>query len=112
MNRNIDLDLFIPEPLTMKVNGVDYPVKEPTTETYLRILKLGELKDEGFEEAKNHFFSIFKETVPTLPDEIIMNMNGRQINGYLQFLITTYLMEQNDPNAVKPMAGMKTQAKN
>jgi hypothetical protein len=112
MNRNIDLDLFIPEPLTMKVNGIEYPVKEPTTETYLRILKLGELKEEGFEEAKNHFFSIFKETVPTLSDEIIMNMNGKQINGYLQFLIMTYLVEQNDPNAVKPMDGMKTQAKN
>lgn len=104
MDRMIDLDVFVPEPLTMKVNGVTYQVKEPTTEIYLRILKLGELKDTDFEEAKNHFFSIFKETVPDLPEEIIRNMTGQQISGYLQFLITTYLMEQNDPNAVKPMS--------
>jgi hypothetical protein len=112
--RLIDLDAFVEqlEPLTMKVNGVSYPVKEPTTEVYLRILRLGELKDEDFEEAQEHFFGIFRDTCPTMPEEVIRNMNGKQITGYLKFLIEVYLVETNDPNAVKPMAVMKTQAKN
>lgn len=99
----IDLDAFIPEPLTMKVNGQVYPVQEVTTEIYLRILKLSELEDEPFEEAKDHFISIFKTAVPTLPDEIIANMNGAQIQGFLQFLIQSYAEGKTDPNVQKPM---------
>lgn len=106
----IDLDVYVPEPLTMKVNGVTYQVKEPTTEIYLRILKLGEMQNADFEEAKEHFFSIFKETVPDLPEEIIRNMNGPQIQGYLQFLITSYLAVQNDPNFQKPMSTEKSKS--
>lgn len=110
--RFLDLDVFVEqlEPLTMKVNGISYPVKEPNTEVYLRILRLSELKEEDFEEAQEHFFSIFRDTCPTMPEEVIRNMNGKQIVGYLRFLIEVFLTEANDPNAVKPMLNMKSKS--
>lgn len=101
----IDLDVFVPEPVTMKVNGVTYKVKEVTTETYLRILNLGKFhKDGDFDQAKEEFKAIFKDTVPSLPDEILENMNGAQVMGYLTFLVEAFMTGANDPNVVKPMA--------
>ena len=102
--RNLNLDALIPEPLTLKINGVVYKVNDVSVETYTRIIKMSEITDE--EQARINFYSIFKESVPDLPDEIIENMNGAQVKGFLAFLVKSFLGGQLDPNAQKPMSGI------
>ncbi len=43
MQKYIDLDQWIPEKLTMKINGEVYPVRDITVEMFLEILQLCEL---------------------------------------------------------------------
>jgi len=102
--RSIDLDALIPEPLTLKLNGTVYKVNDVSVETYMRIIKMSTIDDE--EKARINFYSIFKESVPDLPDEIIENMNGAQVKGFLAFLVESFLGGQIDPNAQKPMSGI------
>lgn len=102
--RSIDLDALVPEPLTMKINGVVYKVNDVSVETYMRIIKMSTIEDE--EQARVNFYSIFKESVPDLPDEIIENMNGAQVRGFLAFLVQSFLGGQIDPNVQKPMSGI------
>ena len=102
--RNIDLDALVPEPLTLKINGTIYKVNDVSTETYMRIIKMSTIDDE--EQARINFYSIFKESVPDLPDEIIENMNGAQVKGFLAFLVESFLGGQIDPNVQKPMSGI------
>lgn len=102
--RSVDLDALVPEPLTLKINGKTYRVNDVTVETYMRILKMGTTNDE--EQERINFYSIFKESVPDLPDEIIENMTGAQVQGFLTFLVKSFLGDQLDPNAQKPMSGI------
>lgn len=102
--RSIDLDALVPEPLTLKINGTVYNVNEVSVETYMRIIKMSTIDDE--EQARINFYSIFKESVPDLPDEIIENMNGAQVQGFLAFLVKSFLGGQIDPNVQKPMSGI------
>ena len=102
--RNIDLDALVPEPLTLKINGTTYKVNDVSVETYMRIIKMSQIEDE--EQARINFYSIFKESVPDLPDQIIENMNGSQVKGFLAFLVESFIGGQIDPNAQKPMSGI------
>ena len=102
--RSIDLDALVPEPLTLKINGQVYKVNDVSVETYMRIIKISTIEDE--EQARINFYSIFKESVPDLPDEIIENMNGAQVRGFLAFLVESFLGSQIDPNVQKPMSGI------
>ncbi len=43
MQTYIDLDKWVPEQLTMKINGKTYPVKDITVESFLEILRMCEL---------------------------------------------------------------------
>ena len=100
--RFIDLDAFVPEPLTLKINDIVYEVKDVSVETYMRILKMSVIEDD--EEAEGNFYAIFKESVPDLPDEIITNMNGGQVKGFLAFLVKSFVGGQVDPNLLRPIS--------
>lgn len=74
MQTYIDLDKWVPEQLTMKINGKTYPVKDITVESFLEILRLCELGvgsdhkvtqfvDQVRKAAKINFFKCLLENI-------------------------------------------------
>ena len=105
--RSVDLDALVPEPLTLKINGTVYKVNDVSVETYMRIIKMSTIEDE--EQARINFYSIFRESVPDLPDEIIENMNGAQVRG---FLAASLFLEARRPKLAEADVGITNHLQN
>lgn len=113
MAKILNLDSFVTNERSVKLNGVDYPVLEMSVESFIETTRQAQkmIKEEaGILEQVEATVDMIRRSVPTLPEEIIRRMPLEHMQTVVGFIRGDHLtdgIEDSSAPAQDDEAGKK-----
>ena len=110
MAKILNLDSFVTNERSVKLNGVDYPVLEMSVESFIETTRQAQkmIKEEaGIVEQVEATVDMIRRSVPTLPEEIIRQMPLEHMQTIVGFIRGDHLTDGVEDSSTDEEAGKK-----